>query len=225
MESKDDSERYDLRDGYDEVIMQLEFPPHLRVLCFLDCHNDAKLVATVGATNRGFQLPLQEYYALPAISRVPTLPESITKLITFDAGGHPNYDNLVYLHGSTTKSKPAFIMSLAHELQHVLQYANHYELWRDNTTMEKERDRSRVVYSNSPLEREAMLVSRRIASDFCGRQIIAEYIESQIETARRESVRWNYQSDWNAQFPDLQREIDAEVGSHLLAFPNSSVRT
>jgi hypothetical protein len=115
-------------------------------------------------------------------------------------------------------------MSLTHELQHVLQYANHYALWRKNAIIETACNKFRAVYKNSPLEREAMSVSRQIASDICGRQIIAEYIESQIEAARRESVRWNYQSDWNAQFPDLQREMDAEVENHLLAFPNSSVR-
>lgn len=113
IESKDNSERYLLEDGYSKVIAHLEFPAHLRLLCFLDCHNDANLVSRVGTTNRGFHLPLQEYYAQPAIFRVPSLPERITKLITFDDHGNPNYDNLVYLHGSTTKDKPAFIMSLA----------------------------------------------------------------------------------------------------------------
>jgi hypothetical protein len=224
IESKDDSERYHLQDGYLQVIASSEFPAHIRLLCFLDCHNDATLVSRVGVTNRGFHLPLQEYYERPAHFRDPPLPQRVTKLITFDDEGNPNYDNLVYLHGRTTKLQPAFIMSLARELQHVSQHANHYALWRKNAIIETERDRFGATYRNSLLEREAMLVSRRIASDICGQQVVAEYIERQIESARREAIRWNYQNDWNATLPELQAEMDTEVKNHLLAFPTSSIR-
>ena len=36
IESTDDSERYDLDEGFSEVISHLQFPKHIRLLCFLD---------------------------------------------------------------------------------------------------------------------------------------------------------------------------------------------
>jgi hypothetical protein len=222
MESRHDAERVRLEERYSKVITELDFPERLKVLCFLDCYNDVGLMSFFGATNRGFHLPLKEHYARPSRLR---LPDRITNAITFDTFGSPGYDNLVYLHGNTTKHEAALVMSLAHELQHVLQYTNHHELWLRNLIIEGERSNSRAAYSNSPSEREAMLVSRRIGSNICGREVIAEYIENQIKAAQTELIRWNYQNDWNANFLDLQRETDAEVDSHLLAFPNSSIRT
>ena len=221
MESKHDAERVRLEERYSRVCDQLEFPEHLKVLCFLDCYNDVGLMSFFGTTSRGFHVPLKEHYARPGFQ----FPERVTNAITFDAFGSPGYDNLVDLHGSTTKHEPAFVMSLAHELQHVLQYANHYELWLKNVIIESERRNSRAVPTNGPLEREAMLVSRRIASKVCGQEKIAAYIEHQLKVAQQELIRWNYQNDWNVNFLDLQRETDAEIDGHLRAYPNSSIRT
>jgi hypothetical protein len=225
IESTDDSERYDLDEGFSEVIAHLQFPKHIRLLCFLDDENDAKLVSILGPTNRGFHLGLKDYFAKPAYSRFPPLVAKVERLISFDVDGNPNYDNLVYLHGSTTKIRAAFIMTLAHELQHVLQHTNHYELWRDNTIMACERGNFGASYTNGPLEREAMLVSRQIATSICGRRDVADYIKQQNTTAQAELIRWSYQNDWNAHFLGLQEETEVEVKNHCIEFPNSSIKT
>jgi hypothetical protein len=225
IESNDASERFDLEDGFRQVIDHLEFPNHIRLLCFLDNQNEAKLVASVGGSNRGFHLTLKEYYAELPQFRFISLPDRVEKLITFNDADEPNFDNLVYLHGSTTKYRPAFIMSLAHELQHVLQYANHFELWRDNTIMEKERTKFGAAFANTPIEREAMIVSRRVATRICGRQDVERYIQYQNSIAQAELIRWNLQNDWNADFLGLQEESEAEIKNHCVQFPKSSIKS
>ena len=222
IESNDASERFDLEDGYRQVLDHLEFPNHIRLLCFLDNQNDAKLVASLGGSNRGIHVPLKGYYAQLPQFRI-ALPHRVEKLITFDDADEPNFDNLVYLHGSTTKLRPAFIMSLAHELQHVLQYTNHFELWRDNTIMERERSNFGAAFANTPVEREAMIVSRQVATSICGRQDVANYIMLQSAIAQAEVSRWNLQNDWNAQFLGLQEETEVEIRNHRVQFPNSSI--
>ena len=223
IESQDFSERVDLDDGVDQVITHLDFPDHIRLLCFLDDKNDAKLVNALGGSNRGFCLPLKTFYAQQPRFRPFALPDRVEKLISFDDANEPNYDNLVYLHGSVTKSRPAFIMTLAHELQHALQHANHFELWRDNTIMATERGNLGADYANGPHEREAMLVSRRVATQICGRQDIESYMSRQRTSAQAELIRWNFQNDWNTSFLGLREETEMEIKNHCTQFRNSSL--
>jgi hypothetical protein len=221
IESNDAQVRHDLQFGYDKVAARFDFPTNLRVLCVLACQNDAEFISQVGGTNRGFHLDIRGYFEEPAYKRLK-LPASVEKLVALDRDLNPSHDVLVYLHGSTTMCWPGFIMTLAHELQHVLQYANHPALREQIMNMQQERASSGAEFLNDPLEREAMFVSRKIAVTICGKDAVRRHIEHQLKCAKQELTRWNFQNDWDATFSDLQTETDEALKIHRLSFPHLS---
>jgi hypothetical protein len=214
--------RLTLQDGYNRVAPYFDFPANVRLLCFLDDENDPAFMANLGVTNRGFHISVKDYFAASFDQR-PILPRNPQKHLALDAQGKTNYDNLVYLQGSTTRNFQGYIMSLAHELQHAWQNVKHRDSLQTCMQMQHERASLHGEYRNLPHEQEAMVVSRKIAVQICGRERIDSYIKNQLDATRQEVIRWNYLNDWNTSFSDLRNETETARSEHRLAFPNSSL--
>jgi hypothetical protein len=208
IESDEPELRASVKDGYDKVVAQFNFPPNDRTLCFPAKNNDAKFMLESGVTNRGFRLCLADYYWLPPFQRRPKkLPCSVESVIRDDLGDL-KYDNLVYLHGTTTLHPEGFIMTLAHELQHLRQHFEQPEMLEESSRIAWERGRLRAEFINVPHEKEAMFVAGKIAEMICGRSKIQAYVNEQLEIARQELVRWKYQSEMKEDF-SLQSEMES----------------
>ena len=78
------------------------------------------------------------------------------------------YESLIYLHGSTCETDIGLTMTLAHELQHFLQYTNERHLWTANTLLMKlpslPTDDLKAC-SDFPVEREARITAKKVAEN------------------------------------------------------------
>jgi hypothetical protein len=91
------------------------------------------------------------------------------------------------------------IITLAHELQHFLQYGNESRLYAADEII-KILARSRQIpgftnWQDHPSEHEAMLVSKRVATRLCGEEAVRLYADSQITSAVNdddEKSRWKF---------------------------------
>lgn len=160
--------------------------PGLRVLCFLD-EEDWPFLREQYPYSRGFFTPCCEYtfpewgcwpdYLQEAVTRVD--PRSFRVSFTFDA--------VIYLHGSTCADETGLAMTLAHELQHAVQYVNRARVWAENilvTNLPKEVFNSLALKAfDLPIELEARIVSKQVAEYVCGRDIVNRYIARRIENA------------------------------------------
>jgi hypothetical protein len=219
IESDDPELRSCLQARCDAVIPYFESSPDVRVLAFMAKGDDEQILSKLGRTNRGVHLALEAYYD-PYDSRFRRwlkLPDSVTKLL-HDEHGHLNYDHLVYLHAKIHSHPVGCVLCFAHELQHVRQSLEHYQLLLESKRIEWEwLNLLKREFINFPHEKEAMFASRQIAATICGRGPVSDYIYEQLEAARhllppedarRESAIWSYQAEWNDTF-SLQDEVES----------------
>jgi hypothetical protein len=159
--------------------------PTSRLLCFLDDDDPSGLKLAFGASNRGLYGPI--YDSTP----MADWPEYVTNCIFFDDGVsllRPRViDDLVYVYGSAWTSAAGVTMTLAHELQHVIQHTNIHKLWAVNSLIRQLPktmiEHLRLEWADIPIEREARIVAKRIALDLCGEQAVTAYIEKRIAEA------------------------------------------
>lgn len=134
--------------------------PNLQLLCFLDDEEWQDLREKAGIDNRGAHFPLGG--ALPRFAYPPVYLQellAVNRKIVFD--------NLIYLYGSTCTQDIGLTMTLAHELQHFVQYGCSRRLWAANTLIPNlPREviaRLQLTWCDLPHEYEARLVSKRVA--------------------------------------------------------------
>jgi hypothetical protein len=90
------------------------------------------------------------------------------------------------------------IISLAHEMQHLLQYGNARKLWAvDGLIRDLARSGQILGFSNwqdHPSEYQAIHTSKRIATKLCGAEPVERYADSQISEApdSGEKSRWEF---------------------------------
>jgi hypothetical protein len=205
--------RADLEERYLRVAHHFAFPEDARILCFLPREIDASLLTELGASNRGFQLSVADYYSLPFYIRVPKqLPSSLENALRHDDGRLKN-DTVIYVQRSTAVHPEGLIVTLAHELQHARQSFECREIMNESSMMAWERRSRRAEFINVPHEKEAMFVSRAIAEVICGRRRIEKYIQEQLEGAQQELVRWKYLADWENGF-SLEDEMESARREH-----------
>jgi hypothetical protein len=210
----------ELRNRCDLVPPYFEFGQDARVLCFMAKYDDEALMSELGRMNRGFHLPLADYYR--RFDRRPSsLPVMVTALL-HSVEGNLNYDHLVYLHASTTRHPVSCVVTLAHELQHVRQYLENREMLDESQQIGNERKFLRKEYVNLPHEKDAMFTSRRIAETILGRSQVSDYFNKQLEAARHlspsedakcELVIWKYQTEWSETF-SLRDEMESVRRQH-----------
>src|SRR6266700_869414 len=94
--------------------------PDFRLLCFFDDEDWPALRGPGMAANRGVYI------------RKDSSPAEWQEACTF-VDGLPDFDNFIYLHGSTCSSAVGLTMTFAHELQHFVQYAAEPKAFAENT--------------------------------------------------------------------------------------------
>jgi hypothetical protein len=168
--------------------------PPSRLLCFLDDDDPPGVRGERGNANRGLYGPIQDS------TRLVDWPEYIQNSIYVEDRA-PLYlkrvvDDLIYIYGSTCANEVGLTMTLAHELQHAIQHANARGVWAVNglvTNFDKEIiNAEKLTWADIPIEREARIVSKRVATHFFGEQRVTQHIDEKIaEQVTEEDV-----ADW-----------------------------
>ena len=155
--------------------------PEYNLLCFLDDEDWIAFKHDLGAANRGLYAPLREN----TFRHDRTCwPDYVTQYIFVDDGVSlvfPRvFDHVIYLHGSTCADETGLTMTLAHELEHVIQHKNVPRLWAVNGLIQY---LPRLVpilklrpWCEIPIEHEARIMAKRAAEDLCGEQRVQDYI-------------------------------------------------
>jgi hypothetical protein len=149
--------------------------PERRVLCLLDGVDCPHLKAQTGGVNRGVHFddpgPEERQYVLDRLQELGE-PESLT-----------GYQTLVYLHGTTCSTDVGLGITLAHEFQHLKQSTGMRPEYVASRVIGKcdEVVRARgLIWSDVPHEREARIVSKRVAVTVFGAETVQTYIDRQI---------------------------------------------
>jgi hypothetical protein len=174
--------------------------PDRRLLCYLDTDDCLRLKKRYGKAQRGLYMPV-------ANGPMWTLfPEAVGYYVrgnrttsTLGPDPRPEFDHLIYLHGSTCLNEVGMTMTFAHELQHFIQHENSLELWAVNTVAiemlryHKSAYRTlSIQWCDIPIEREARIVAKRIAERIFGSEAVAQYVSAK----RDEFVTEQDAADW-----------------------------
>lgn len=173
--------------------------PSLSLLSFLD-DEDWKYVKSsecAGDNNRGFFTRTREGTILwPDWQAWPSyLREAAFRPDPTTGKGRYRYDCLTYLHGSTCATNIGLTMTLAHEVQHFVQYGSHRRLWAVNTLL----NNLLLLVGDVgikpwevPFEHEARIAAKRAAVGIHGEENVGQFIDAKIgQTADPRHV-----SDW-----------------------------
>jgi hypothetical protein len=161
-----------------------------RVVCILDNQDHAYLKEEFGSqANRGIHWPIQG-------RGVSLWPYYTHNLIAPPIGLYGDvswpYISVVYLHGSTSETDIGLTLTLAHELQHFLQYSQNRALWAANILLMNLRSEEFKVWWDFPIEIEARITAKRVAEELFGKEAVHDYIMSRIEAR----VTDNDAEDW-----------------------------
>lgn len=157
--------------------------PDLRLLCFLDKEDWQPFRDYAGEANRGFYTPLkQDTFAWSLWPDYVTAHIFVNGSASISVGRA--FDHVIYLHGSSCEDQVGLTMTLAHELQHFVQYGSARKIWAENSLIPMlSKDviaASGLQWSDIPIEREARTVSKRIAEKLFDADRVARYIDRRI---------------------------------------------
>jgi hypothetical protein len=161
----------------DYFVSNLPVHADARALCYLDDSDIAWLRELWGeGSNRGVHWPIRG-------QGLRDWPQDMWNTIApVDlASGEITwpYDSIVYLHGSTCNMEVQLAMTLAHELQHFLQFTNQRRIWAINVLLAElpflpTADLSH--WYDLPTEREARIIAKRVAVNIFGKSRVDEHI-------------------------------------------------
>jgi len=151
------------------------------LLCFLDDEEWQAIKDASGAENRDLYTPVR---ACPELWE--PAPSYIQSCLFRQ--GRPLFHDFVYLHGTTCSSEVGLTMTFAHELRHFIQRSKMRHVWAaknlilslihslDPTVIRA----LALTWCDIPTEREARIISKRIAQDLLGEEAVGEYINERI---------------------------------------------
>jgi hypothetical protein len=179
----------------DYFISNLPLPSQCRALCYLDDRDINWLRASWGGeANRGVHWPIrgQGLHDWPQDMWYTIAPvDPVSGDVTWP------YDSVVYLHGRTCSVDIQLAMTLAHELQHFLQFGNLRQIWAINTLLAKlpylpTSDLSH--WYHLPTEREARIIAKRVAVDIFGKPRVDEHIAAMARASRspEDAADWDF---------------------------------
>jgi hypothetical protein len=180
-----------------------QFPVPSRRLCrYFASTDDAYLVTWHGKHFRGFHGPFSARTALPQyllhsffhpfedLSGDETFEETIA------------FDNLIYIRHCTCADLTGLVTTYAHEFQHFIQYANTPLLWAVNGVLYEnlKKFEPTAIATDIPTEREANIVSKRVAELLCGSEAVRAFADEQIRLMescgeREQKERWIFFRD------------------------------
>jgi hypothetical protein len=155
-------------------------PVEDRVLCFLDDRDLPNLkVAFGGVANRGVHWPIrgQGLGIWPTdMWNVIAPPDNLYGETTWP------FASVVYLHGGTCQNDIGLTLSLAHELQHFMQFVNARSLWAVNALLgspDLPTEDLKVPW-DLPVEKDSRVLSKRVAESIFGKERVEGYISDRI---------------------------------------------
>jgi hypothetical protein len=163
--------------------------PDSRLLCFLDDEDPHELRKKYGPANRGGYLRVHDPADLdgrPPYVRRLVYPYHIV-------GGQTRvFDGVVYLYGTTCADEVGLSMTLAHELQHAVQFSKERQLWAVNSLVAQGLTPEtvatlRLEWKDIPIEVDARIVSKRLAESLFGEERVLRYIDDKISARITES--------------------------------------
>jgi hypothetical protein len=153
--------------------------PESRLLCFLDDQDSPALRGKYGRANRGLYGPIHANQDLPS-----QWPENVRNCIYFNDkffGRTMIIDDLIYLYGSTCDDEVGLTMTLAHELQHFIQHSKVRKVWATNSLVCRlDMGGLKLTWADIPIEREARIISKRVAECLFDEQRVRQYIDKKI---------------------------------------------
>ncbi|HUX67549.1 MAG TPA: hypothetical protein VMV31_08665 [Terriglobales bacterium] len=190
--------------------------PDLRLLVFLS-DSDVAILGFDPPANRGLHFPVNE------TTMMGSLPENLYELLVGAdvAHGHADYkgvfefDCAIYLHRSACEDDVGLTMTLAHELQHFVQFGCQPKLWKLHAvvmSLDRTLEAAGFRWEHIPAEREARIIGKRIAIQLCGKQRTRDYIEKmeRLKITPGDAADWKFIQtiDVDEQF-DLSRDMSA----------------
>lgn len=170
--------------------------PDLRLLIFLDDVVWQEFRNDSGVENRGLFHPINEHY-YPKLWWPPYLREDLLMVDSTTLETGYRVDGIVYLHGDTCEQEASLTTTLAHELQHFIQYGTDRTMWAWNQILVNCKytiDRAGLTWRDIPMECEARIVAKRISAATLGLERTAEYITFRQNQARtpRDAADWHF---------------------------------
>jgi len=204
--SHDDVGKAKRKEAADRVLQKFDGQlPDLKLLAFFDDTDDADIKRDYGLANRGISGPIK--------ANSPTMRWLIDPLSGEVRRPYDDYG--IYLHGSTCADETALTMTLAHELQHFVQYGFKRQLWAESRLIRKlpreVQEKEQLNWLDIPHEREARIVAKRVGVELCGEDAVTRYIDHMINEAQnRFTNRTIGESETKMEIEDLRfsKEFD-----------------
>ena len=160
--------------------------PGTKLLCFVDDVDFGALKAGTMKGTRGMFVP--DFYS-SILQQYPPLPQYVKELNDQSHMLGEAYRSVIYIHGSTCEPTESLIITLAHELEHFTQFSQEPRLYEADFILKDLRGNQ----PDLPSESDALLVSKRIATDLCGTPCIDSYARSQLAIADEiNRPKWKY---------------------------------
>lgn len=175
--------------------------PKTRLCRYFADSDDAALSYLYGAHFRGFHAPFSARRVLP-IYLIQCFFHAFDPSRDVPFEDTIAFDSLIYIRHSTCDDTTGFVTTYAHELQHVIQRANMPRLLVVNEVLYQDLKayEPTIIATDIPHEREANIVSKRIAEIVCGIEAVKVFAEAQTKVMRsagdyEQEARWNFFRD------------------------------
>lgn len=159
--------------------------PAYRLLCFLDDENPVEFDNQIGSCYCGVHSPI--------IGSGLVWPSHVEALF-YDSIGDFAYENVIYINGRTCSTLAGTVITLAHELQHFVQYGFTRKVWRANTfiyNILRDGPPTTIKAWDLPLEIDTMVVSKRVGELVLGEEVAKVHAEAQI-AAGNDPGKWRF---------------------------------
>jgi hypothetical protein len=167
-----------------EVLKHFDFLKE-RIDCFFAVSEDDYLTQRNGRHFRGFQIYYLGRLQLPhyLFDRFFHPYDGHDPIPTFDE--QLAFDHLIYIRNATSIDTTGFVLTLAHELEHVRQHWSAATISTANNLLYTNalvmRCSRHCTVVDVPSERDANIVSKRIGEIVCGAGAVKAFAEAQVE--------------------------------------------
>ena len=167
-----------------EKVEQYLEPPAARLCRYFAVSDDTNLRDNCQEYYRGFYCPISERgWLLLDLQQCFFHPLNQFTACSFNSFDEMvAFEHLIYIRASTCADPTGCVTTYAHELQHLVQHERTPKLFTVNNVLYKNLKRCEPTATaiDVPSEREANIVSKRIAEAVCGVRAVREFAEKQI---------------------------------------------
>jgi hypothetical protein len=158
--------------------------PTARLHRYFAVNDDSYLQQANGQHYRGFYCHIAERNGLPSYlfdCFFHTLDQfTVSSFKSFD--DMVAFEHLIYIRASTCSDPTGCVATYAHELQHLIQHQSSPRLLRVNNALYQtlKKYEPTATASDIPYEREANIVSKRVAEAVCGVEAVSAFAAKQV---------------------------------------------